>query len=63
MNIRQALLDLYTLQEKLGSVEGKNITILGDILFSRVARSNFWVYLRWVQMLLLLDFYISAKAI
>ena len=38
----QALLDLYTLQEKLGSVEGKNITILGDILFSRVARSNFW---------------------
>ncbi len=38
----QALLDLYTLQEKLGSVKGKKITILGDILFSRVARSNFW---------------------
>jgi aspartate carbamoyltransferase catalytic subunit len=38
----QALLDLFTLQERWGSVEGKNITILGDILFSRVARSNFW---------------------
>ena len=38
----QALLDLYTLQDRLGSVEGKKITILGDILFSRVARSNFW---------------------
>ena len=38
----QALLDLYTLQERWGSLEGKKITILGDILFSRVARSNFW---------------------
>ena len=38
----QALLDLYTLQDRLGSVRGKKITILGDILFSRVARSNFW---------------------
>ena len=39
----QALLDLYTLQERMGSLEGKKITILGDILFSRVARSNFWL--------------------
>ena len=38
----QALLDIFTLREKLGSIEGKRITILGDILFSRVARSNFW---------------------
>lgn len=38
----QALLDLYTLEEKIGSLDGKKITILGDILFSRVARSNFW---------------------
>jgi aspartate carbamoyltransferase catalytic subunit len=38
----QALLDLYTLEEKIGSLVGKKITILGDILFSRVARSNFW---------------------
>lgn len=38
----QALLDLYTLKESMGSLEGKKITILGDILFSRVARSNFW---------------------
>ncbi|TVP77770.1 MAG: aspartate carbamoyltransferase catalytic subunit [Puniceicoccaceae bacterium] len=36
----QALLDAFTLLEKLGSLEGKKITILGDILFSRVARSN-----------------------
>ena len=36
----QALLDAFTLREKLGSLEGKKITILGDILFSRVARSN-----------------------
>lgn len=36
----QALLDTFTLIEKWGSLEGKKITILGDILFSRVARSN-----------------------
>lgn len=36
----QALLDTFTLLEKFGSIEGKKITILGDILFSRVARSN-----------------------
>lgn len=38
----QALLDLYTIQERVGSVKGMKITILGDILFSRVARSNYW---------------------
>lgn len=38
----QALLDAFTLLEKFGSLEGKRITILGDILFSRVARSNIW---------------------
>ncbi len=38
----QALLDIFTLQEKLGSLKGKKVTILGDILFSRVARSNLW---------------------
>mgnify|MGYP000049777890 CR=1 FL=1 len=38
----QALLDIFTLREKLGDINGKNITILGDILFSRVARSNLW---------------------
>jgi aspartate carbamoyltransferase catalytic subunit len=36
----QALLDAFTLREKLGSLEGKKITIVGDILHSRVARSN-----------------------
>jgi len=36
----QALLDAFTLIEKLGNLDGKKVTILGDILFSRVARSN-----------------------
>ena len=36
----QALLDCYTLRENLGDLAGRKVTILGDILFSRVARSN-----------------------
>lgn len=36
----QALLDLYTMLEKLQTVAGKKIVIVGDILHSRVARSN-----------------------
>ncbi len=40
----QALLDLYTLRSRLsgGSVEGRKVVILGDLLHSRVARSNIW---------------------
>jgi aspartate carbamoyltransferase catalytic subunit len=38
----QALLDAFTILEKKGRVEGLNVTILGDILYSRVARSNIW---------------------
>lgn len=38
----QALLDCFTLREKFGSLQGRKIAILGDILFSRVARSNIW---------------------
>jgi aspartate carbamoyltransferase catalytic subunit len=38
----QALLDLYTLERHLGSVAGRRVIILGDILHSRVARSNVW---------------------
>jgi aspartate carbamoyltransferase catalytic subunit len=38
----QALLDLFTIRRHLGSVAGKRIVILGDILHSRVARSNVW---------------------
>lgn len=38
----QALLDIFTLKEKLGKMEGLNVTILGDIAHSRVARSNIW---------------------
>jgi len=36
----QGLLDAFTIREKLGRIEGVNVTIVGDILFSRVARSN-----------------------
>lgn len=36
----QALLDSYSIREHLGSVEGKNVVIVGDILHSRVALSN-----------------------
>lgn len=36
----QALLDLFTLQKALGSVEGKRVAIVGDIKNSRVANSN-----------------------
>jgi aspartate carbamoyltransferase catalytic subunit len=36
----QALLDVYTLKRRLGSLEGLNIWIVGDVLHSRVARSN-----------------------
>ena len=42
----QALLDLFTLREKLGDLNDKQVTILGDILFSRVARSNIWGLLK-----------------
>jgi aspartate carbamoyltransferase catalytic subunit len=38
----QALLDSFTILEKKGKIAGLNVTILGDILYSRVARSNIW---------------------
>jgi aspartate carbamoyltransferase catalytic subunit len=36
----QGLLDTYTIREKKKRIEGLNVAIIGDILFSRVARSN-----------------------
>ncbi len=38
----QALLDLFTIKEKLGKIENLKVGIVGDILHSRVARSNIW---------------------
>ena len=38
----QALLDMFTIKEKLGKIEGLKVAIIGDILHSRVARSNIW---------------------
>jgi aspartate carbamoyltransferase catalytic subunit len=43
----QALLDLYTIREELGRIDGLHVAIVGDVLHSRVARSN-------VQALLLM---------
>ena len=38
----QALLDLYTIRSHFGKVEGLKVVIVGDLLYSRVARSNLW---------------------
>lgn len=38
----QGLLDIFTLKEKLGDIKGLNVSIIGDIAHSRVARSNIW---------------------
>jgi len=38
----QALLDLYTIRNHLGDVQGRRVVIVGDIEHSRVARSNIW---------------------
>jgi aspartate carbamoyltransferase catalytic subunit len=42
----QAMLDVFTIREKLGRIAGLHVLILGDILFSRVARSNIWALLK-----------------
>lgn len=39
----QALLDAYSIRERLGSISGKRIAIIGDILHSRVALSNIYL--------------------
>src|SRR6266404_5390039 len=42
----QALLYTFTILEHKGRIAGLNVTILGDILYSRVARSNIWALLK-----------------
>src|SRR4029079_11490458 len=39
----QALLDAFSIQEKLGSLEGKKVVLVGDIMHSRVALSNIYL--------------------
>ncbi|MEX5633910.1 MULTISPECIES: aspartate carbamoyltransferase catalytic subunit [Parafrankia] len=39
----QALLDAFTIRRRLGRLEGLAVTIVGDVLHSRVARSNIWL--------------------
>ncbi len=41
----QALLDLYTMRRHVGDLAGKKVAIIGDVLHSRVARSNIWTLL------------------
>jgi len=38
----QGLIDIFTIRERKGCIEGLNVVIVGDIAHSRVARSNFW---------------------
>ncbi len=38
----QALLDLYTMRRHVGDLAGRKVVIVGDVLHSRVARSNLW---------------------
>lgn len=38
----QGLLDVFTIREQRGSIAGLTVTLVGDILHSRVARSNIW---------------------
>ncbi len=38
----QALLDLFTMKQRFGSIEGLKVVIVGDMMHSRVARSNLW---------------------
>ena len=42
----QGLLDVFTILEEKNRIAGLNVTILGDILYSRVARSNIWALLK-----------------
>jgi aspartate carbamoyltransferase catalytic subunit len=42
----QGLLDVYTLREKLGSLEGRTVAVVGDITHSRVARSDLFALTR-----------------
>ncbi len=42
----QALLDILTIRDHLGQVDGRRVCIVGDILHSRVARSNIWGLLK-----------------
>lgn len=42
----QGLLDLLTLRDRFGSIQGLKVAICGDVLHSRVARSNIWGLLK-----------------
>ena len=45
----QALLDVYTLRERLGELDGIKVWIGGDVMHSRVARSGILAFTRWAR--------------
>ena len=45
----QALLDMFTVREKLKTLKGLKVAIVGDILHSRVARSNIWGFSKFAS--------------
>ena len=45
----QALLDLFTIQEEVGKIDGLHVAIVGDVLHSRVARSNIQALTLWAR--------------
>jgi aspartate carbamoyltransferase catalytic subunit len=49
----QGLLDLYTVREHLGRIDGLKVVIVGDVLHSRVARTNCWGFTRMGARLVL----------
>ena len=49
----QAMLDLFTVYENFGRIENLKIAIIGDILHSRVARSNIWGFVKLGAQLIL----------
>ena len=49
----QAMLDLFTVYENFGRIENLKIAIIGDILHSRVARSNIWGFVKLGAQLVL----------
>lgn len=49
----QAMLDLYTVYEKFGKIQNLKIAIIGDVLHSRVARSNIWGFVKLGAQLVL----------
>ena len=58
----QALLDMYSIYEKTGTIKGMKIAIVGDIVNSRVVRSNLIGMIKWCRSNCLWTTYFSTKS-